>query len=562
MKILVLTHLDATNNSMVGIIRELKKRGHYIEGYGKFVDYHNIVMFSDVIPIYPLDDLTDDHILEFDIIFSALDVIDRVRHIKKYIFCYSLIFTGNLISDCGDFMFTQCEERRLPFKEECSTMAIGNPKNYTNHRDKSKKNRFLFIDSGHFPFGKQGRLVLAKLLIDICKEYKDYEIEIRPRFLRGEKNVTHQNNYHLYDVIDEVSGGNVPTNMKCIEEHRDLYEQINNADVVLCTMTSAYVDVILSGKPLIIICGLPNMDTFELQNDYDWKKMKETMEGSGCLVNYSEVLDYLPTGIIPEAGYIETIVKYPSKSQVYAANVIEYVFDKYLSKDLIPCIKEYHYEAFKEELENEGASWDEIIKKRYKNKLRYLSRGLNLYEKYGAKECYMHYVDELEKYNLLGKDTYKALLQVSRYCRNELIISAAGTNNIDSMEQSYFLRALWENKHYDEFLRLDEKEIMCFSQYYYIKARILFFKEKYNECIEELEKYLCDIEKKDFPQYSFDTNDRVVSAHFHIASCFYKLGDIKRALKEFYVCEEMTDNKHIKAKEFIDMINHAEKMIL
>ena len=306
MKVLVLTHLDATNYSIANIVRELLNRGHIVEGYGYFTDEHNIKMFRNLIEIKPLAELTDERIDLFDVIFAGLDVIDRVRKSHKYIFCYNFLFCGNMISDCGDFMFTQCDNRNLDYDEECASMAIGNPKfTQINTKKEGESKQFLFIDSGHYPFGEEGRKILARLLLDIAESYPDYQLVIKPRFLAGDINVTHRNDDHIYQVIFGESNGHIPENLVMLQEHLNMNTLIDASDLVLCLYTTAYVDVILRNKKLIIIDGLPSQETFDLRNATIWKKQREVLARSGCMCHYTKVMEMMPDGFMASDGCIK-----------------------------------------------------------------------------------------------------------------------------------------------------------------------------------------------------------------------------------------------------------------
>lgn len=556
MKVLVLTHLDATNYSIAPIVRELLNRGHIVEGYGRFNDDHNIKMFRDILEIKPLAELTDEKIDLFDVIFAGLDVIDRVRKAHKYIFCYNFLFCGNLIADCGDFMFTQCDNRNLDYDEECASMAVGNPK-FTKIKSwkEGKSKQFLFIDSGHYPFGEEGRKVLAQLLLNIAKEYPDYHLVIKPRFLPDDTNVTHRNDNHIYQVISREANGTIPGNLIMLREHLDMNMLIDVSDLVLCLYTTAYIDVILRGRKLIIIDGLPSEETFDQRSAAIWKKQKEVMAKSGCMCHYTKVMDALPEGFTASNERIKEVVKYPKGASERSVNIIEYMWDSFLKYNKFPCIKSYNYETFQQEdVVDESLTWEKLITKRYKNKLRFRSRFIDYVSVDIAKRPFMLFIDEFEQKGLISPYTYNELVKIIDTYKNEIWIANKDLLWTDDIDQSFVLLALFENQKYDAVKAVPESEILCSSQYHYIMGRIMYDERDYETAIEHLRTFLIETREKPYAEYFMDQTVKQVSGEFFLGLSYYRSGDLDKAYSQFEKCELLTNNGHIKAAEYIKEI--------
>ena len=554
MKVLVLTHLDATNYSIANIVKELKKNGHYVEGYGRFLDWHNISMFEGVLEVQPLWKLTDEHIYEFDIIFCSLDIINRVRHIKKYIFCYNFLFCGTLMSDCGDFMFTQCDDRRMDYEEECATMAIGNPKEIVvaDAVGQVSGKQILFIDSGHYPFGMEGRLILARLLLDICKKMPDYSLVIKPRFLPEDKNVTHRNSDHLYGVIAGCCQNELPDNLIMLQEHKDMGTLIEQSELVLCLYTTAYIDVALKGKRLIIIEGIPSDDVFDIRNGYHWKKQKAVLGESGCMVHYTEVPEHLPEGFICRESHLKDEVKYSNGAPQRAVRMMEFLWDKYLKNEQFPKLRRYDFDRYEEDIEIDSeVNWTYLIRKRYKNALRFTCRYVDYVDKRFAQERYMQFIDELEEKGLINVSTFNDLMRLINTYKNELWIKGKDMMMDDAINQSFLLTALYENHYCDELKQIKKEDVLCPSHYNYIMGRLAVDEKRYEEAIGYLTEFLAESYERGYSKYFSDKLDRQLSGEFHIALSYFELREFYKAYLQFQKCDKLADGNHRKAKEYM-----------
>ena len=72
MRILVTTWLDASCIAIENVIRELKKRGHYLEVYAFYYQEKCIYIFEkQEIPVHPASELCDSVFAKFDIGFTV-----------------------------------------------------------------------------------------------------------------------------------------------------------------------------------------------------------------------------------------------------------------------------------------------------------------------------------------------------------------------------------------------------------------------------------------------------------------------------------------------------------
>ena len=137
-------------------------------------------------------------------------------------------------------------------------------------------NCILFIESGHYPFGREGRVQLTKCILKLCERYPERDVVLKPRYLPSECATSlHRNADHIYDYIYNLSNGVVPSNLHLLEKHYPLANLINLADVILHTYSSAFAEAVFWDKPIINladICSLETVDLrkqrFELIKDY------------------------------------------------------------------------------------------------------------------------------------------------------------------------------------------------------------------------------------------------------------------------------------------------------
>ena len=473
MKILVVSAGDATNLSIENVIKEFILRKHHVEVYARFADYKSIRMFNDLlIPVHPVKELTEKIIASFDIAFCGTDAMDFLRFADIYIFAYNFIFNG-WASDGADFMFTLSKDRNMRYKEDCATMPIGVPKNDIPKTDEVKK-QFLYIDAGHIPFGRKGKEQVAEMLLNICNSFPDYRLVVKPRWLLDDmQNLTHPNYNHIYRILDELTGGNLPENLVLLEEHLNLQTLIDESITVITTSISCYLDAALRGKGVLVVSGLDNEDQCDMRINVSLRREYAFASDAGCLVDYQQITRYLPQGIMCSEEHLNRLLSYRQGASSRIVDVVEYVYETFLKHGKYPRIQEYDYESYKTDIEDDAHINLNILKyKRMKNAVINLSR---IFDSIDAEIDWSDYYKTLEEiYQTFPLDNngYQSLVAQMIDRDKKFRIKEGKKLMTDSINQSFLLQALYDTNQEIDILRIPPEEICCSGPYYYYLGKI------------------------------------------------------------------------------------------
>jgi len=505
MKVLVILGNDAYNKRLLYIVSKLLERNHSVELYARYVSL--TYMFNDMVyKINNINDLDENIISKFDVILCVdEDFKPWIINLKKFIFSVNYFSaTGVTIDEPSDFCFFQTPVRYMKATQRNSKMNIGSPEYDNAVQSDIKIKKFLFIDSGHYPFGKEGKQELAKTILKICYSFPDYELVIKPRFLENDSLMTHLNKRHLYRHIREECNNNIPDNLTMLDYHEDMYKLLNDCDVVICMCTTAYLDALACGKKLIVLSGLPNNNALDLNNENHWKTAYNHMSKSGCVVDYKNVVDYLPEGIECNSDHKKFMCVSNRNVSDKIVDVMEYIWDNFLSKGLFFKEGEYDYETFKEKMEvDETGSWNRLMSKRIRNKLCNRTRYIDCISYPIDMTKYISWADgfidgSLTKYTPeLDRLSYEWLFS--------LIIEYEEYLDKDPINQSYLIETLFEMGYWD---RIEEKgrrnKILCMRTYFYFMGRICMERGDLKKGKEYLEKYMDETKKIEYKEYQTD----------------------------------------------------------
>lgn len=512
MNVLVLAHNDSDNIMISNILFEMQMRGYKIRIFSVFMDNRTNRMFKSLkCEINRVDKLSDADIEWCDCVLSALrahinigGLGDKI-FIKKYIFVYNHYIDKTWYTPGADFMFTCGYTRKMDHIEDCASMAVGCPKDDSQQQvinSAISEKQFLFIDSGHYPFSHKGKRQVASLLLKICHKFPEYKLVVKPRFLPNESNMLHANLDHLYSVLIQLSNENLPVNLVLLNEHRDMQELIDQSDCVLMLCSSAYVDVALRNKPMIIIDGIDNDDKYELRNDIEYKNIYDLRKKSGCVVNCHEVLQYLPYGIKCSEAHLKKLVAYPKYASKRIVDVIDFVVTDFLRKGLFPRIQEYNYEDYKEKMaEDQQLNWDIILSKRIKN---FGNDTLNRFNRVIAcidKSEYINAIDnEYSNYptDVNGINDFKAYLS-SLY--RKIVIANGNILVNDELDQAELLRAMYESKDYVDLFAIDERYIKAKAAWHYYIGMIYLSENSREKGIDHLIDFILEGRKRYYAKY-------------------------------------------------------------
>ena len=556
MKVLVLAHNDSNNIMIANIVNELIRRKHQVRIFSVFLDHRSIRMFNEAFcSIKDTREITDKDIAWCDCILSALRAHINLSALgdkvfsKRYIFIYNNYLDNTWYTAGADFMFTCGRTRHMKHEEDCASMPIGCPKNdhYTDTLISENTNNFLFIDSGHYPFSHLGKVQIVRLLLSICDKFPNYTLTVKPRFLPSDGNMLHANYDHIYSLINEETGGEIPENLILLMEHRDMQELIDEAKCVLMLCTSAYVDVALRNKPMIIIDGVDNDDKYELRNAIEYKNIYDLRRKSGCVVDYTEVLNYLPDGICCSEAHLNELVEYRTDASGKICDVMEYIVNRFLKKNVFPEIDTYYFGNYKEQMQvSTTLDWDQILHKRIKNMG---NNTLNLFNRIVAPINIDRYISAIDNEYLhydTNADGAKQFLAYLDKLHDEILVDNTEKLMIDQMDQAELYRAMFRNMNTFELFLIPQKKILCKEVYYHYTGLLYVSEGNKEEGIKRLIEFIFLTSERRYAKYDCEN--------------WYGYRDAYERIIRFYDGENLDDET--VAKLFIILFEkHCENHI-
>lgn len=532
MNILVIAANDSDNLMISNVLFELQRRGHKLQIYSHFTDEKSVRMFRELgVPVHHVKDLTNASIDWADSIISALRAHINLKALGEKVFCSKYIYIYNNYIDShwatagGDFMFT-CGTTRQPLHpEDCPSMPIGCPKNdhISSAPSTDDSKTILFIDSGHYPFSHKGKIQVADMLLDICKAYPEYELMVKPRFLPKDENMLHSNRDHLYSCIEDRCEGDLPSNLVLLQEHRDMQELLDQCCCAVMLCSSAYVDAALRGKNILIVKGIDNEDKYELRNEIEYKNIYQLREESGCVVDYRDVVRHLPHGIKCSEEHLNKLVAYRENASQRMVDVMEFIYDNFLSKGEFPAIQNYNYETYCSEMKADPSlTWDIIKHKRLKNMG---NNSTNFFNRITAQIDYTAFYEALDNsymsYPASVEGATNFLKQLDSI-RCALWIENANLMMADPMNQAELIRVLYDAGKHDKILELPENQILCPGPYNYYLGLIFHQRKDWLRSTPHITLFLKEASKRYFAKYPCEESWGIRTAYQCIAEMYAK----------------------------------------
>lgn len=563
MRILCIAGKDVHNFALVNIIKEIKRRKHEVEVYAVYNDEIHNRMLNGIV-YKDIELLTDELIEEFDLLISSYPITQdkRFRDIKKLMVVYSTSYTEEPYT-YGDLTILQRDITKSLFGEDYSVekinrmmlkaqIAIGNPKyDRLVENNKDGKN-ILFVDSGHYPFGSKGKREVAKTILKVAEKFPEYTIEIKPRFLPGDINTTHKNYDNVYLHLEEECGGRLPSNLYLHSKHCNLDDCIINAKTVITYFSTSYIDVAVAGKGLVILDGLSSEETVS-HSAPKIKRFKKLQEQSSCLVPFERACEFLPEGLHCNERHLKDVVYQIDNVENSIVDVCEYLNYKFIKPNnfLGPCnstIDNYR-DTF---IIDENGHWEKVIHDRYKS-IFYSDIATKLYrinDKLDFSKG-LDYIDNLDKNGiLLTRNNFAEFYSEFQKIINKEIVNQKRFLSQSSLLQSYYIKALFELNKLDT---VEESEILCKAYYWHLKGKSLYGKDN-KLCIHYLKKHLEAVKDNLFERTLADEESKILSSMFYIGVSNYDLENYKEAREYFKRCQELTNSKHRKAKEYLARI--------
>lgn len=563
MKIAVILANDTFNLRIMRLIKELLHRGHEVEGFATYHDQNHLYMFEGVdFSIQDAKDLTRDLLEQYDVLFALRNIFWEIRWLIDadiYTISFEMdnfdepyIGTDLVLRAGASQPVLQCGHRA-----ECAYLISGDPKHDTwNLQDITEiPNRLLFIDCGHYPFGAEGKRELAKFLLDVCSRFPDYNLVVKPRFLKGDKNISHSNILHLYDFIEEEASGNIPSNLTLLPKHYTLEELIASSHTVICMYTTAYIDAVVQGKNLIILDNLPNEEHPELRIKSHWMPVRELLRETGCLVDYREAINYLPEGIPCSEEHIKANIYSRGAINSKIVKSIEWFWENYLSQNKYPAPADYYYDKLEDSQIN-TISMEELKPLRKKNYLYWMERHFYRCTTYfpddHGLECY---INDLERTGQLQEHSINDL--IPELC--EKLLDYAENIPKDRISQDYLLIQILNSNNLEKLSSLKREEVPNKVFYDFVAGKSYFSNADYLNASRSLHSYLDGCVSCDSADSLHDLPKYHLSGLYYCGLADMKLQRYEEAKQCFLECEKETDGNHRMAKEQLEIIYQIEK---
>ena len=564
MKILVVTFNDSDNLTIENVLYEMKNRGHQITIFAPFRDENSIRMFKDLnIDIIPIKELTPDIAKDFDVAFCCNQAMSFIKLLDIYCFGYSSYYSETFSTDGADFLFKYRRVTMPGTDFRCASMPVGDPKNdKVIYHPVHDSKRILYIDSGHMPFGREGKEQIADMLLNICKGFPDHELCIKPRWLRKKgTHFTHRNLEHIYTIIEERCAGNVPKNLTMLEEHLDLQNLIDSSVSVVTLYSGAILNVILQNKGLVIASGWANEDKWDMRNSTEIAGMISLFSESGCVVDYRDVTRYLPDGIHAKKEYEEKMFCYKNGASKRIVDVMEYVYSNFLAHGSYPDAKEYDYETYQQCMtENPSITMTSLKQERIRDIIQ-LRVGLLAFQ-IATRIDFSRYYKELD-------DTYRDYsvteANVEMYfkkfesLKNQILIDNWKLLQKDPIDQDFLLNALYVEGRYSDILSLKSDTILCGGPYNYYVGMIYGQRKEISSALNYFATFLKEANARPYAKYWAERDRGISDAYNYIFKYFD--GDNLEPQEFIDLYEALYEQREITIVRYQNR-KHAHNMLL
>lgn len=308
--ILYLLSSDAENLSLVLSYQKLVEKGYQVDCYAPHIDKLSLYPFIRANPDFTcITTLTPECLRQYRAVVCGRNCFDipQAEALLSYpgtiiaddtCFYEGHSVFGDIVCVCGAFNY-----RNVPdFLKEmtCTTGCL--KADYSNvspsalwDQAAGYDQKVLFIESGHFPFGSEGRTLLARSFCSAVAAHPDSFFIVKPRFLEDEvMYAKHHNADHLYRYIHEEFPDGIPKNLLLLNSHAQMNALVLGADVCICTYCSAHIEVVFAQKKLINICDVPSEETADFRK-HRFSLITDIMDLAECNTSVhtlSEALDH------------------------------------------------------------------------------------------------------------------------------------------------------------------------------------------------------------------------------------------------------------------------------
>lgn len=525
MKVLVVSFNDGDNLAIENVLYELESRGHEITIYARYQDENSIRMFKGLkAKIKSFQELSPEVAENFDIAFCSVNMMIHLKFLNVYTFVYSQYFKESFMTDGADFLFTYRNGATPRVNYHCASMQVGDPKN--DHVSKNicqESNRILYIDTGHMPYGHKGKTQVADMILKMCNAFPNYEICIKPRWLRnGDLTFTHKNTEHLYTVIESRCNGCLPKNLNMLNEHKNLQDLIDSSISVVTLYSTVIADVVLRGKRLVVVSGWDNEDKWDARKEVEIKIQHDFFSKSGCVVDINDVNKYLPYGINAKQKFKDKLFCYTSDASKRMVDVMEYVHNNYLKKGIYPAAKVYNYENFQKEMRSDpNISMETLQQERVRDIVQqHIARFSYLIS---VPIDYSKYYDRLDKtYKKcpLNEKAFQKYFFTFEMLKYQILVENNDLLNSDAINQAFLFQAFFKLGQKHKIINFPVDKVLCTGPYNYYLGKIYEENENIAEAQHHYCKFLIEANSRSYDKYNEELDPYIRTAYSYILNTF------------------------------------------
>jgi hypothetical protein len=310
LNVLFVGGFDSTNYAYVELVHELARRGHrstvVVEDERDSVN--NKMFASAGIPVLRLSRFPLSELAGVDIVVSGPFVRERTRALfgaihdsGKYLISLANLFSSVTMWTAPDLVITASESKFAEFARSglaYNMVAVGNPQYDPLTRTRATRPSIgldqirdvLVVDQGAYPLGAVGKRQLAETLTAIAVNNPRLTLHVKPRYVPGEGGEhLHSVSDHLYNFLRDT-----PDNLVLMREPSILEEILPSCDAMITTWSTAHLDAVALGMPLLLIGGLDSVDVFDVRRQRVAAAYAH-LETTGCVVDRRDLL----TGACP-----------------------------------------------------------------------------------------------------------------------------------------------------------------------------------------------------------------------------------------------------------------------
>lgn len=509
LNVLFISAFDSTNYVFVNLIKELKKRGHACTVVVKDKDdaINNKMYIQENIDFIEIDEFDLKLVDVADFVFSAPLKYDcynslykRINSNNKFIITFASLFSSIVMGVNPDLSLSLGKSKFDEFKEnglKYNLVAVGNPqydhlirlrRELPEKKTENIKN-VLVMEQGAYPFGAEGKGILAGLLCHIAGNNPQMTFTVKPRYIPSEKgSQLHVLSEHLYDFIE-----NKPDNLILLDKPVVLEDIMHKFDAAVTTWSTAYLDAAVLGLPLILIEGLPSTDVYNVRSQRI-EAAYNRLRKSGCVVPYKELYEDgpLPFRKVDEAYLSEELYAPLEPCVPRIMELLEFLYRKLIVTDKRwKNLNQLEYQEFFDRFDE--LPLVEVGSSEFRQRKRLLNETNRILQKFiFENRCMAQVMDIGPVYRAWDYEVSEETIpdEISAAIRTlkqstEEIRDAFFRDNFDQVcrdriLQDYYFQWLFTGKKYHELLAYD-RELICPESLYFYRAVILYRRHRYKE---------------------------------------------------------------------------------